>query len=193
MPFPTATKNAWLAGQDIDFVSLHSGFPGTTGANEISGGTPAYARQAASLGAASGGQRLLSASATWNVPPVTVRFIGLWKSGVFVAPAANGGGVPRNFIAIPSTDIIYAAAHGWLDGQKIVFFGVPPGGISEGIVCFVRDATADNFKVSATLGGPAQDLTTAASFGCVVVSIVEDVYASQGTHTLTTATVTVPD
>jgi hypothetical protein len=50
---PTVTKNAALDGITFTHASLHSDYPGTTGANEISGGS--YARKALSVSVSSGG------------------------------------------------------------------------------------------------------------------------------------------
>lgn len=193
MTVPTATKNAWLNGQAFDFASLHTAYPGTTGANEVAGGAPAYARKAIVVNAAAGGSRLLNAAVTFDVPACTVKWIGFWNAGVFVDAVPNGGATPKNFMAQPSTDLIYATGHGFADTQKIVFFGVPPTGLTEGTTYFVRDSTTDTFKVAATAGGVAIDLTAASSFGCVLVAITETVYPAQDTHQLTAATVTVPD
>lgn len=194
MTWPTTTKNNLLNGQTFTDASLHTAFPGTTGASEVTGGAPAYARKAITINAASGGQRALNAAVTFDVPACTVKWLGLWNSGVFVGTAPNGGATPKNFVSISSSDLVYCPAHGWGDTQKIAFFnGTPPGGLTEGTTYFVRDATTDTFKVAATSGGAAIDLTTAASFGCVVCAIVEDVYAVQGTHQLNAATVAVPD
>jgi hypothetical protein len=193
MPFPVNTKNAMLGGQDFDAASLHTGFPGTTGTNEVTGGTPAYARKTISMSAASGGSRLLAAGVTFDVPACTVRWIGLWKAGVFVMPLVNGGATPRNFVAVASTDLIWAPAHGWTDGQKVVFFGIPPTGVTEGTVYFVVSSSTDNFKVAATLAGAAIDLTGPSSFGCVVSAMIETVFAIQDTHALTLVTETIAD
>ena len=48
MPYSTLGKNAMLdaLGALAVFVSLHDGDPGESGANEIAGGSPAYARKA---------------------------------------------------------------------------------------------------------------------------------------------------
>lgn len=194
MGLPTGTKNDMLDGLTFTEASLHTAWPGTTGANEVTGGAPAYARKAITVNAASGGQRVLNAAVTFDVPATTVRWIGFWDSGTFLGCAPNGGATPKNFMAVPSTDTIYSSGHGFSDTNKIVFFnGTPPSGSTEGTVYFVRDATADTFKVAATSGGAAIDLTAASSFGCVVCAITEDVYAVQGTHQLSTATVAVPD
>lgn len=194
MTWPTTTKNNFLGGQSFTDASLHTAFPGTTGASEVTGGAPAYARKAITINAASGGQRALNAAVTFDVPACTVKWIGLWNSTVFVGTAPNGGATPKNFVSVASTDLVTCPAHGWSDWQKIVFFnGTPPGGLTEGATYFVRDSATDTFKVAATAGGVAIDLTTAASFGCVVCAITEDAYAVQGTHMLNAVTIAVPD
>ena len=58
-------------------VSLHIGDPGTTGANELSGG--GYARETPVWNAASGGQ--VQAVATFDVPISTISHVGIWDSG----------------------------------------------------------------------------------------------------------------
>jgi hypothetical protein len=193
MPFPTPTKNAWLNGQAIDTISAHTGFPGTTGANEVTGGSPAYARKTIAVAAASGGSRLLSGAVVFDVPACTLNWLGLWSGSTFVAPVPNGGATPKNFVAVASSDLIYAPSHGWSDTQKIAFFGVPPTGIDEGTTYFVRDASTDTFKVASTSGGSAINITSASSFGCVVVAITETVYAGQDTHSVTAGTITIAD
>jgi hypothetical protein len=194
MTLPVGTKNTMLDGQAITQVSAHTDFPGSTGANEVTGGAPAYAKKAVTINAASGGARALNAAVTFDVPACTVKWIGFWNGATFVGCAPNGGATPKNFMAISSSDTVYSAGHGWSDGQKIAFFnGTPPGGLTEGTTYFVRDSATDLFKVAATLGGAAIDLTTASSFGCIVCAITEDVYAVQGTHQLASATVAIPD
>lgn len=191
---PVATKDNMLNGQPFTQASLHTAFPGATGANEVSGGAPAYARKNITMAASSGGQRTQSASVTFDVPVSTVRWVGFWNAAAFVGTAPNGGQTPKNFMAVASSDTIYSTAHGWADTQKITFFqGTPPAPLVEGTVYFVRDSLTDSFKVATTSGGPAIDLTASASFGCVVCAITEDVYAAQGTHQLTTSTFTIPD
>lgn len=194
MTIPAATKNSMLDALTINNASLHTAFPGSTGANEVSGGTPAYAKKAITVGASSGGTRSLSGSVNFDVPASTIRWVGFYNSSTFLFAVPNGGATPKNFMSVASTDVVYSAGHGYADTDKIVFYnGTPPGGLTEGTTYFVRDSTADTFKVAATSGGSAIDLTSAPSFGCVVCAITEDVYATQSTHTLSTATFVVPD
>lgn len=63
------------------YVSLHSADPGATGANELTGGTPAYARKAATWSAAAAGAKALSNQPVFDVPAgSTVAFVGLWSA-----------------------------------------------------------------------------------------------------------------
>jgi len=90
MPIQDTLANAWLntlrnvaAQYSAVYVSLHTDDPGTTGANEVSGGS--YARQQLTLAAPSNKQTSNSAALTFsNMPAVTVTHIGLWT-------AATGG------------------------------------------------------------------------------------------------------
>lgn len=188
--FTTSAKNAMLNGLTVTAASLHTAFPGTTGTNEVAGGS--YARQTPSLAAASGEVRTASSN-SWSVPAATtVRWVGYWNGSTFLCCAPNGGS-PKEFVAIPSTDTIQSPAHGYADTQKVVFYGgTVPGGLTEGTVYYVRDSVTDSFKVAATSGGVAIDLTSAGSGGCMVSAITEDAYAGAGTHTISSATFGLP-
>lgn len=62
----------------ISHLGLHTGFP-ATGGNEISGGAPAYARQAVTWAAATGSgsrTRAINEQPTFDVPAATVSSIG---------------------------------------------------------------------------------------------------------------------
>jgi hypothetical protein len=189
--FSTVAKNAMLNALSLANASLHSGFPGQTGASEISGGAPAYARKAITVGSASGEARTLTAGVTFDVGAgTTVRWLGFWDSGstVFQAYAPNGG-TPREFVVDPSTDTFRSPAHGYANTQKIVFYnGTMPGGLTEGTIYFVVSAATDTFQVSATSGGAAIDITSAGSSGVLLSNITEDTYAAQGSHTLSAGT-----
>jgi hypothetical protein len=194
MPIPVDTKNDALDGLGFTHASLHTAWPGATGANEVNGGS--YARQAIDLTAASGGIRSLDdADTSFSVPGgTTVRWVGFWDGDTYRIAAPNGGATPKNFMAVPTSDRVFSTAHGWNDGQKVTFFnGTPPGGLTEGAIYYVVDGSTDSFKVSATSGGDPINLTSASSFGCVVAAITEDVYDTSGTHQLTSGTVAIPD
>lgn len=188
MSLTTAAKNTMLNALNIDAASLHTAFPGLTGANEMTGGTPAYARKAVTFGAAAGAARALSAAVTFDVPASTVRWFGFWASGTYVGYAANGG-TQLLFQIDVANNLVRSTAHGLTNGTKVAFFNsTVPGGLAEGTVYFVVSAAVDSFQVSATAGGPAIAMTSTGS-GCSLATIIEDVYAAQGTHTLNTDTV----
>ena len=193
MPIPSLTLDTMLNAVTFTHASLHTAFPGTTGSNEVTGGTPAYARKTITVNMSSGGVRALSAGVTFDVPACTVRFIGYWNGSTFLECAVNGGATPKNFVSVSSSDTIYSASHGLADTTPIVFIGgTPPAPLVEGTTYFVRDSAGDSFKVAATSGGVAIDLTVPASFGCVVCAITEQVYGAQTAHTLSTASFAIP-
>ncbi len=81
--FSTAAKNTMLNAERTNcaYASLHSSDPGADGSNEISGGSPAYARKAVTFNAASGGASALNADVTFDVPgSTTVAYVGYWDA-----------------------------------------------------------------------------------------------------------------
>jgi hypothetical protein len=77
-------------------------------------------------------------------------------------------GLPSNngtafaITATASTDVVNAVAHGLQNGDRVIFPTLAGGaGLTAATVAyFVRDRAADTFKVSATIGGDAVDITT---------------------------------
>ena len=90
MAVSTYMKNAVLDaffGVGAVMMSLHTADPGTTGANEVTGGS--YARQQVAYGSASAGQIKNIATATFtNLPAGTVTHAGFWKNSQFCQGAA---------------------------------------------------------------------------------------------------------
>jgi hypothetical protein len=92
-----AAANAQTASgtnqNNAKYISLHSASPGTSGANEISGGS--YARVATTWGAASAGSAVGS-QVVINVPAsTTVEYWGMWTAasgGTYI----DGGALPNN-------------------------------------------------------------------------------------------------
>lgn len=157
------------------YVSLHSGRPGDTGANEISGGS--YARQTVTLTAASGGASENTANIEFsNMPSVTVVAFGLWD-------ASSGGnllgwgwlqpsGGYQKFFLVESADLtsndITSPSHGLAANDRVVFEPLMgsslPGGLSTGTVYYVTGTPGtDTFQVSTTQGGAAVDITSVGS------------------------------
>lgn len=84
MPYSTTGKNKMLdyLATVATRASLHSADPGANGLlNELSGGTPAYARKAISWNPAGSGNINLNGTAVFDVPPAsTVLYCGLWNT-----------------------------------------------------------------------------------------------------------------
>ena len=78
--FVEAAKNSMLDALSITHISLHDDDPSTTGANEVTGGDPAYARQAATINAAASSSRALNVDVTFDVPACTVKYVGYWSA-----------------------------------------------------------------------------------------------------------------
>lgn len=92
MALSDAGKNIMLdaLAASAAYVSLHTADPGTTGASEATGGSPAYARQALTWPAASAGA-ISAAEVTFDIPAGTYTHWGLWdavSAGAFLGGEA---------------------------------------------------------------------------------------------------------
>lgn len=193
----TAGKNialdAW-ATQAI-FASLHSAYPGDTGASEISGGVPAYTREAITWNPAAGGNLDNNANPSFDVPAgTTIAWLGFWTllvAGTFLGAVPLGGGVPVPFELDDTTepDLFRADAHGFTEDTKVVLWdtvgAIVPSGFVEGTIYFVDltgvTDTADTFKLAATAGGaPIAATSDGAGFA---QTIIPEVFGGQGTYT----------
>jgi hypothetical protein len=93
MPFVAGTRDTMLDQLTTlaTHASLHTADPGITGANEVTGGSPAYARKPITWAAASGGSKTLTGSVTFDVPPsTTLTHLGTWSA--LSAGTFRGGG-----------------------------------------------------------------------------------------------------
>jgi hypothetical protein len=207
MPFNDIAKNAALDGLDesiaagIKFVGVFTAADPGTGATytgtEASGGSPAYARIAATFGAAASGQKSNSGSITIDVAAGTYGFIGLFNtstgnvSGNYLGYAPLNGSV-KGFGEVDSTgvtnDTITSSGHGLTTDDRVQLFNVfaesLPAGLTEGTLYFVLASglTADVFKVATTSGGTAINITGQGE--CFFQKIVPEVFASQGQITI---------
>ena len=184
-----ATVNTMLDSVVHDLASLHTAYS-ATGANEVAGGTPAYARKAITVGAAATRARAATSAPVFDVPGLTtVRFIGLWTNAgaVFRGMFASGGN-EKGFQVGVTGDTILCKSHGLVNTDKVVFYGgTPPTGLTEGTVYFVVGNTAgdpDTFQVSLTLAGAAVDITGQPASQCKFSKMVEELFAAQGTYTV---------
>lgn len=183
-----AGRAVMLDALDLDTLRAHSAYPGHTGANQI-----ASAEVDATFDAASGTPPTRALNAAVQIPigaGQTARWITAWTAlgspSTCVAVSPNGGD-PKEFIVDVTNDKILEPGHTRADGDKVVFYGGdPPGGLTEGTVYFVRDQASGEFKVAATAGGSAINLTSQAAAACVVSKIVEETFASSGSLNVAT-------
>lgn len=94
----TATKNALAnayAGLGT-WIALHTADPGTNGANEATGGSPAYARKQTTWGAASNGA-ITGSEVTIDAPAGTYTHASIYSAAT--------GGVFVDKVAITSTTL----------------------------------------------------------------------------------------
>ena len=202
MPLTTAAINQSLdalAGGSpasiIGWASLHSAYS-ATGANELAGGSPAYAREAVTWSAASGGSKVsASVAAPFNVPAAaTVAYVGLWSlasAGTFTGMGPNDAGTQYGFTAtLASPGVFTAPGSGYGNGQTVVLFpgagGALPSGVTAGTIYYVVSAAGATFELAATLGGGGINLSAAGSG--IVQAVTLEVFGAQGTFTLNTET-----
>lgn len=92
------------------YLSLHSADPGTTGANELSGGT--YARATVAWNAASNGTVTNSSSVSLNLPALgTAAYVGVWSAssaGTYYIGNTINSGTP--IVAGSSAGVVTLAA-----------------------------------------------------------------------------------
>ena|SRR6056297_2935830 len=80
MPFTDAGKNEMLDASTITHAALFNGDPSGAG-TELSGGSPAYARQAITMTTAASGQIVVSADATFDVPSgATINYVAYYTA-----------------------------------------------------------------------------------------------------------------
>lgn len=82
MAIATNTQKQTLAnayGTAATFASVHTANPGSTGASEVTGGSPAYARKAVTW--SSGTTGTVTATVTFDIPSgTTISYAGLWTA-----------------------------------------------------------------------------------------------------------------
>lgn len=175
--------DAW--GVAYAYVGAHSDWCGRAGAsNELT--TSPYARQAQTFSAASAAGMDNS-----NQPLVpvhggdTVKWISFWTlaSGGVNGGVLPAGGSAKRFSVDVSSNVVTCLGHGYADTQQVVFWGdTVPAGLTEGTIYFVRDSTTDTFKVAATSGGTAIDITVIASPFCNVSKITPETFGGDGEY-----------
>lgn len=191
MPTPVFVDAAANAGLNaiaalVTHLSLHSGDPGTTGANEVTGGSPAYARKAVTWGAAASRQVDIASAVAFDVPASTTAFwVGMWSAlsaGTYYGAIPVGGGA-RKWFSMPNAtnDVLFVEAHGYTNGQQVVVFagsGGLPTGLSEGTVYYVVNANTNDLQLESSIGGGVIGLSSIGDG--FIQSIAPETFGSQG-------------
>lgn len=192
MPYSTTGKNNMLGGIGATHGSLHTAVPNDSGSNEVSGGSPAYARKSVTLAAAGSGSWAITNNPVFDVPTgTTIYFFGLWDAittGNFLGWAPVNGGSIKGTATVSTADLFTDYSHGLTTDDRVTFQTVTgsslPTGLSATTIYFVLASglTTDAFKVSTTSGGSAVDITVAGE--CVWQKVIPQAYSAQGTYTL---------
>jgi hypothetical protein len=218
VPFNDLAKNAALDGLDegiaagITHIGVNTlttapptdGTPGTgatAAATEATGGSPAYARQAVTWGAASAGTKTNTGALTFDVPAGTYGYLTFWNaltgnSGTQFRGWAPINGSVKGFATVDSNDVtnntITSNGHGLVNTDRVILFNVfaetIPAGITEGGVYFVVGAATDTFQIALTSGGAAVDLTGQGEL--YFQKVIPEVFASQGQITVAASALT---
>jgi len=98
------------------------------------------------------------------VIPLDDTLIGIWLRAMFgsAISVVTGAVTAAAVTADAGTNVITHTTHGLLDGQGVILGGTAvPGGTVAGTVYFLRDKTTSSYKLAASPGGAAIDLTDA--------------------------------
>jgi hypothetical protein len=140
VPFNVTAQNTALDALDesatngIKFVGVHTltdpGTATTANSGEASGGSPAYARVAVTLGAAASAQKSNSGALAIDVPAGTYGFLTLWNASSGNSAGNYQGYIPfggssalKGFFSTDTTlanDQLFSAAHGMSDGDRVM-------------------------------------------------------------------------
>lgn len=80
------------------YASLHTADPGTTGASEVTGGSPAYARKPITWNAGAVDGAYLSDELVFDVPAGTLTHVGIWDA-VTAGNFLDSGAINVTFVS----------------------------------------------------------------------------------------------
>jgi len=176
------------------FASVHTADP-TAGSNEVTGGSPAYARKAVTFAAAASGAAAANGTdPVWDIAAgTTCVAIGYWSAvsaGTFYGWSPLNGGTVFPFYAANSGDLFTTDAHGYSNGDQVYVHAVSgsslPTGIAEGTRYYIISVSGDTYQLSTTSGGSAIAISTDGAG--MIQKVVPETFGAQGTLTQTDAT-----
>lgn len=180
-----AGRNLLLAGGFTNTIT-HAGLANSAGV-ELTGGSPAYARQTVTWNSPSGGtddqtvDRIFDVPASSEVARVLVR--GALSGGTDYGYGWIGGFPAQIGTVAAANDTVLSYAHGLPTGGRVGFHpfsaGGLPTGLTEGTLYYVINASTDTFQVSTTSGGAAVNVT--ANGECAFQQCAPETFTQQGT------------
>ena len=174
-------------------LSVHDAYS-ATGAGLIAGPI----KTAGTMTAAASRSKPLSAAVDiLSIPAAAVvRWIGMWDGTtdtIFIGMFPNGGSDKSFQVDTTVNERILCEGHGYVNGDTVVFHNGNPGtALAVGTAYFVvlqAAADPDYFSVALTSGGAAINLTDQPAITCRVSKLVQETYASAGTHRVSTLAV----
>jgi hypothetical protein len=205
VPFNVPALNVMLDALDESATQItHVGVgnltdPGT-GTNyagtEATGGSPAYARQAVTWGAAAAAIKQNTGALTIDLPAGSYGFLlyfnaSTGNTGNYRGYSPINGSTVRGFASVDTTltnDQFLSPGHGLVNNDRVQLFNVLATtlatGLTEGTLYHVVNATSDSFKVSTTSGGAAVDVTGLGGGELYFEKVIPEVFASQGQLTI---------
>lgn len=192
MPLENAGRHAALAGfaSAATHISVHSAIPNSSGSNELTGGSPAYARKPVTWDTPSSGSLVNDGALSHNVPAAgTAMCYGFWTAlsgGTYLGWAPLNGS-PRGFGVCDATDVtndtVTSNGHGLANDQRVFVTAVNgeslPTGLAAATLYYVVGVATNTFQVSTTQGGSAVNITAAGEL--FFQRIVPETYGSAGT------------
>lgn len=197
MAFSVLGSNTMLdaLGAQALYASVHSAPPTDAGLFELTGGSPAYARQPVTWSPAALATLPIAAPLLFDIPAAsTTCFVGLWTlltGGVFLGASPTsmsdvyGAATASN--ATTGTGLATCPNHGLAANDAVIL--TPVGGgtmpnpfVIDTLYYVVADPTTSTFQLSIRKGEFAQNFTTDGRFAFQRVGI--DSFSVQGTLTI---------
>lgn len=169
------------------YMGLNAGYPGTNGANELAGGSPAYQRKQVQYSAVIALTRTCSLVDPLGFDvydsPTEISWLSLWTalSGGTCKAIQPLGGLLRKFFIDPSDNGIVVTGHNYsANVTKVVFAGGnPPTNINVGQQYLVETTpTSDKITIK-TLAGSSVVPGSQPGEGCYISIIKPQVISSQ--------------
>lgn len=150
-----------LRGVDTNVLTLEHAFgrhviEGDLAKSDVTGSEPNHVVKVQHILGDTRGKGWVGPEGVWfrgvNRPAAKYRF----HSGLYVPDPAQ-----KTYTADNSTDVFTSSGHGFSNGDEIILMpGDIPSPLASGRLYWVRDVTTNTFKIAATSGGAAMNITS---------------------------------